>query len=439
MLTYDIKTRQSRSMYEQLYLYIKEDILACRLQPGEKLPSKRSLAEHLQISVITVENAYAQLAAEGYVTPVEKKGYFINRIAQCRPAVSAVRPVPATEAPAPVEYAAEGFPFALWSKTMRAVIAEQGERLLAPLEFNGVYALRKAICDYLYDFRGMCVSEQQIVVGAGTEYLYNLLVQLLGRDKIYAMENPGHSKIYKIYTVNGVSCRPVSLDEKGLSVEELCKTNASVVHISPAHHYPTGTVMPVARRQELLAWAEQGERYILEDDYDSEFRFVGKPIPTIFGMDANNCVVYINTFSKTLAPSIRISYMVLPLPLMERYKAKMQFYSCTVPSLEQYTLAAFISSGGFERHISRMKIRYRKKRDKAICLLRQNMREPFRIREENAGLHFLVTVSSVHGLQELFCLAEKNGIKAVPLSDFNIAEHGKSTLTAVVDYAGLHL
>ncbi|MBQ7288628.1 MAG: PLP-dependent aminotransferase family protein [Clostridia bacterium] len=439
MLTYDLNARGKHSMYEQLYLHIKEDILSCRLTAGEKLPSKRKLAEHLQISVITVENAYAQLAAEGYITPLEKKGYFINQVAPqiARPPKT---PFLSTEQPpSTAGYSAEGFPFALWCRMMRRVIAEQGEQLLAPLEFNGVYALRKAICTYLYDFRGIRVQAGQIIIGAGTEYLYNLLIQLLGRDKVYAVENPGHSKIYKIYTANGVECRPIPLDAQGLSVEQLRTTDASIVHISPAHHYPTGIVMPVARRQELLNWASEAKGYILEDEYDSEFRFVGRPIPTLFEMDAGNRVIYINTFSKTLAPSIRISYMVLPEPLMEQYKEKLRFYACTVPSLEQYTLAAFIRSGGFERHISRMKIRYRKKRDAVIRLMQEALNTPFRIQEKDAGLHFLVTLSASDGMHKLVSLAKERGIRVTPLSKFDIFERQEYAATAVVDYAGYHL
>lgn len=439
MLTYDLNNRQNHSLYEQLYLYIKEDILAHRLQPDEKLPSKRRLADHLQISVVTVENAYAQLAAEGYITPIEKRGYFVNKVPKQIAATPVIRAAPAVKTPTYTGGAAEGFPFALWSKIMRTVIAEQGERLLAPLEFNGVYELRRAISDYLYAYRGILVSEEQIVIGAGAEYLYNLLIQLLGRDRAYAMETPGHNKIYKIYAVNDVHCCPVPLDEKGLSASLLMQTAASVVHISPAHHYPTGIVMPVTRRQELLDWAAKGDRYILEDDYDSEFRFVGKPIPTMFGMDAGGRVIYLNTFSKTLAPSIRISYMVLPLSLMEKYKAKLQFYACTVPSLEQYTLAEFISSGGFERHISRMKTRYRKKRDAVILLLREALGDAMQIREKDAGLHFSVTVAKQQDLNKLFLIAEQYGISITPLESFNILPDLTDALTAVVDYAGFLL
>lgn len=439
MLTYPLQAHRAPSLYEQLYQYIKADILTHRLQPEEKLPSKRRLAEHLQISVITVENAYAQLAAEGYITPIEKRGYFVNRVARQSPAADPVHPAPAHKETAPPPATGEGFPFALWSKWMRSVISEQGEGLLAPLEFNGAYALRKAISDYLYAFRGIRVSEEQIIIGAGTEYLYTLLVQLLGRNKIYAFETPGHSKIHKIYTANDVQCCPVPLDEKGLCAAALYQTPANVLHISPAHHYPTGTVMPVTRRQELLDWAAQGERYILEDDYDSEFRFVGKPIPTMFGMDHSGRVIYLNTFSKTLAPSIRISYMVLPPALMERYKTKLQFYACTVPSLEQYTLAAFIRSGGFERHISRMKIRYRKKRDAVIHLLRQTLGPALKIHEKDAGLHFSVTVEKEEDMQKLFAFAKRYSVRITPLADFDLLPGRADARTAVVDYAGFPL
>ena len=320
MLTYALDKTAGVSLYEQLYRRVKEDILSGRLAAGEKLPSKRALAAHLEVSVITVKNAYEQLMAEGYLTGVEKKGYFVSSVLPPLPS----QPPPVTQdAPEPGERTwfldlvtnsidAEDFPFTVWARLMRQTILEQGTGLLHPTPPQGAWALRRAIADHLRQFRGMAVGAEQIIVGAGTEVLYSLLVQLLGREMTYGVEDPGYGKIARIYRACGASVAAVPLDGDGLSVQELRRSGADVVHISPSHHYPTGRVMPITRRQELLRWAqEKPERIILEDDYDSEFRFVGRPIPTLFSVDDSGQVVYLNTFSKTIAPSIRISFMVL--------------------------------------------------------------------------------------------------------------------------------
>ena len=303
MLTYTFEKNSGISLYEQLYRYIKSDILSGRLTEGEKLPSKRTLATHLEISVITVKNAYEQLAAEGYIYGVEKKGYYVSRVETPLQSGTAA---PLPEVKKEPHYvldlvtnsiSAEYFPFTVWSKAMRQTILEQDKGLLQPMPYNGALVLRRAIADNLQQFRGMTVDPEQIIIGAGTEFLYYLLIQLLGRDRIYAVEDPGYSKIGRIYESNQVPLRRIGLDDAGLSAQELRKSGADVVHISPSHHYPTGIVMPIGRRQELLRWAgEQEGRYILEDDYDSEFRFVGRPIPTMFSADERERVIYLNTF-----------------------------------------------------------------------------------------------------------------------------------------------
>ena len=239
---------------------------------------------------------------------------------------------------------------------MRQTILEEDTELLRSTPYNGAPALRRAIAAHLRQFRAMDVDPEQIIIGAGTELLYTLIIQLLGRDKRYAVEDPGYGKIAKIYQAHQVPLCRVGLDGGGLDITLLRRQPADVVHISPSHHYPTGIVMPITRRQELLRWAaEEPERYILEDDYDSEFRFVGRPIPTLFSVSESQRVIYLNTFSKTIAPSIRISYMILPPRLLARYREKLGFYACTVSSFEQYTLARFLEQGRYEQHLNRMK------------------------------------------------------------------------------------
>ena len=338
MLTYDLTARGRKTMYEYLYEAMKADILSGRLTAGEKLPSKRAFAEHLQVSVKTVENTYEQLLLEGYIRSEEKRGYFVNRLE-----------VKSTATPAYAsfvtrfreeEYLADltanniqydKFPFATWAKIMRQTLTDYDTSLLKTVPFNGVEKLRVAIAEHLYRYRGMQVSPDHIIVGAGTEYLYSRLLQLLGKNAKFGVENPGYRKITKLYEVGGVAWDYVDIDGQGMKVEQLEEKCITVAHVSPEHHFPIGLVMPVGRRQELLRWAaEEPERYIVEDDFDCEFRMVGKPIPSVQSMDRNHRVIYINTFSKTMVPSLRIGYMVLPEKLMERYISTMNFYSCTV-------------------------------------------------------------------------------------------------------------
>lgn len=449
MLTYTFEKSGGVSLYEQLYRHIKSDILSGVLVAGEKLPSKRALAAHLEVSVITVKNAYEQLIAEGYICGVEKRGYYVMRIDQPLTAAPSAMAETIDEPPERQWFmdfvtnstAAEYFPFATWTKLLRQTILEQDTHLLRPTPSTGALELRQAIADYLHQFRGMTVSPRQIIVGAGTETLYTLLIQLLGREKCYAVEDPGYSKIGRIYQSNQVQLRHVALDESGLSCQALRQTDADVVHISPSHHYPTGIVMPVARRHELLRWADEEEgRYILEDDYDSEFRFVGRPIPTLFSDDEHQHVIYLNTFSKTIAPSIRISYMLLPPRLLEDYREKLGFYSCTVSSFEQYTLAEFLSRGHYEQHLNRMRKLYHQKRDAVIdCILSGPLAGRAEIMEQDAGLHFLVRLDTALPDETLRQRAAERGLRLALLSDYY--RHGEDAPhhVLVVNYSGIEL
>ena len=448
MLTYTLTKHTGISLYEQLYRAVKADILSGRLPGGTKLPSKRALAAHLEVSVITVKTAYEQLMAEGYLTGVEKKGYFVSAV---QPPLTAATPPPAA-APQPEERRwfldlvtnsidAEDFPFTVWARLMRRTILEQGTGLLHPTPPQGALALRQAVAAHLRQFRGMDVTPEQIVIGAGTEVLYSLLVQLLGQDRRYAVEDPGYGKIARIYRSNRAAVSFVPLDESGLSVSALRDSRADVVHISPSHHYPTGLVMPIARRQQLLSWAREAPgRCILEDDYDSEFRFVGRPIPTLFSIDEAQRVIYLNTFSKTIAPSIRISYMILPPRLMEVYREKLGFYACTVSGFEQYTLAKFMAQGRYEQHLSRMKARYRQKRDAVIAMLRSSpLADRVEIMEQDAGLHFLVRLDTRLPDAALRSRAAEQGVRLALLSDYYSARSSAPQHIVVVNYSGIDL
>ncbi len=427
MLTYSFENAGAEYLYEYLYKCIKNDILTGTLAPGTRLPSKRSFALNLGVSTITVETAYSQLLAEGYLYSLQRRGYYVENIGNGALAAPSAAPLPAR--PEPTGYFAdfvsnqtepENFPFSVWAKLLREILLDGGAELMRNPPSGGVLLLREAIAEYLKEFRGMHVLPEQIVVGAGTEYLYGLLIQLLGHEKCYAAENPGYRKITKIYRSHGVKCVPVPLDGSGICLRDLEESGADIVHVSPSHHYPTGLVMPVSRRYELLAWASRGEgRYILEDDFDSEFRMTGNPLPTLQSIDATERVIYMNTFTKSLASTIRISYMVLPPRLTERFYAEMSFYSCTVSTFEQFALARFLSEGYFEKHINRMRNLYRRKRDALIRGIEDALPAgAAEISEQEAGLHFLLRVHTALPDDALLRNAERNGLRVSCLSGY---------------------
>ena len=439
MLTYELKKKPGLPLYEALYRCIRQDILDGRLKPGERLPSKRALAEHLELGKITVEAAYAQLLAEGYIRSREKVGYFVEALERPEPTAKPQKPTDPEERKEPVllDLTANGtghFPFTVWSRLQREVILDYDRQLLLPLPNQGIPELRQAIADHLSAFRGMAIDGDNILIGAGTDFLYNLLIQLLGREKSYAVEEPGYGKIRMIYAANGVRCVSVPMDELGVRPEKL--EAAQVLHFSPSHHFPTGLVTPMSRRQELLGWAAKGN-WIIEDDYDSEFRFASHPLPALQSL-APERVIYINSFSKSLAPSIRISYMVLPPQLMAEFRSRLGFYGCTVPSFEQHTLARFLSQGHFEKHINRMRRYYQKRRNLVIdALSRCAFSEKLTILEQDAGLHFLLRVDTDWSDRELTAYLLEQGIRIQALSSFYHASDPGQLHCLVVNYSGL--
>lgn len=446
MLTYDLDKRGNKTMYEYLYELIKEDIADGKLKADEKLPSKRGLSQHLQISVKTVENAYEQLLLEGYIRSEEKRGYYVNKIAVITgSAPSYAAPVKRFQEETyladltanNIQY--DKFPFATWAKVMRETLTDYNTSLLKTVPFNGVLQLREAIADHLNRYRGMQVSADHIIIGAGTEYLYNRLLQLLGPDAKFGVENPGYRKITKIYDENGVNWDYVNIDDKGMKVDELRRKGINVAHVSPEHHFPIGLVMPVARRQELLNWAaEEPGRYIIEDDFDCEFRMQGKPIPSIQSRDRSHRVIYMNTFSKTMVPSLRIGYMVLPEKLMEKYISTMNFYSCTVSGFEQYAMAAFIEKRYFERHIKRLVNDYRGRREKICRMFRESrLSEISTIYQDDAGTHFLLHVKTSLSDVEIKWAVRQKGILINCLSEYCFADADKYHGILVIHYSDM--
>ena len=438
MLTYELKKSPGVPLYEALYRCIRGDILSGALAPGEKLPSKRALAQNLEVSSITVEAAYNQLLSEGYIRSREKVGYFVEAVERhTLPQTPPARQDGEPEKAWLLDLTGNGteqFPFSVWTRLQREVMLDYGEKLLLPMSNRGIPELRQAIADHLAGFRGMRVDPENILVGAGTDFLYNLLIQLLGRDKVYAVEEPGYSKIRKIYAAGGASCVSAPMDGQGVMPGGLGR--AQVLHFSPSHHFPTGLVTPVSRRMELLAWAGE-DKWIIEDDYDSEFRFDAHPKPAMQSLDRQGRVIYMNTFSKSLAPSIRISYMVLPPALMEQFQRRLGFYSGTVPSFEQYTLARFLSRGYFEKHINRMRKFYKNRRNTLVSALEScAFADRLTILEQDAGLHFLLQVDTERSDRELTQALAAAGIRVHALSEY-YHEAVLDRHCLVVNYAGL--
>lgn len=428
MLRYNIELRsEGQPLYEFLYECLREDIQRGVLPAHSKLPSKRELARDNGISVKTVMNAYDQLVLEGYLISREKSGYF----------VAGIEAMPKYH-PEPVEYpkiyveddwfadftannSVYGkFPFSMWRKVMREVLTEYDLELVRRAHFLGVEELREEIAGYLLRSRRMRVSPECVIIGASIEYLYGRLIKLLPEASVYGVENPGYKKIPRIYEEYGLNWKYIDMDEQGISMGSLRESKASVVHVSPDHHYPLGTVMSAARRQELLSWAEEEpERYIIEDDYDCEFRYRARPISPLQVMDRNHRIIYMNTFSKTLAPAIRISYMILPERLMVRYIQTANFYSNTASSCEQYALARFIREGYFERHLSRMKKYYRLQGERLIRLIKQSVLLPLvSVSGGECGTHLLVKVDTSLMDTEIKWAAREQKIHVACLSEF---------------------
>lgn len=347
--------KEKRPVYLQIYNLIRDDILNEILPFNSKLPSIRILAEELTISTITVEHAYALLCDEGYIEARERSGYFVIFRADdgfvSAPTSNIIRRVQPSNH---IETNTD-FPFSVLAKTMRKVISDAGEGMLERSPNLGTLELREAIRTYLAQNRGILADTEQIIIGSGSEHLYTLLVELLGRERVYAIESPSYKKIEQVYKASDVRLEKLPLTLDGIDSATLKNCSADILHISPYRSYPSGVTATASKRHEYLRWAEQGKRYIIEDDFESEFSVLRKPEETLFSHSLRDNVIYMNTFSKTVSPSFRIGYMVLPKALAKEYEEKLGFLSCTVPTYLQLVLAELITNGDFERHINRVR------------------------------------------------------------------------------------
>lgn len=425
MLTFSLEADSSVPLYEQLYLHIRQAIVDDTLTTGTKLPSKRKLGEFLDVSQTTVELAYAQLLAEGYIESLPRKGFYVlpQEELYVRRGSSVIEPLPVKKTyefdlyPSQIDTTA--FPFERWRRHLKQVVSEEHHDLLSLGSVQGDFVLRQEIATYLYHSRGVHCSPEQIVVGSGTEQLLPQLLELLPDTTTFGIEDPGYPLTRQLFAHQRRTFIPIPVDESGVRVDVVEQAAIDALYVTPAHQFPTGTILSVSRRQRLLNWASERQTYVIEDDYDSEFRYSGKPIPSLQSMDQNERVVYLSTFSKSLMPSLRIGYMVLPPPLLNRYRERYRHFTCSVPRFEQHTLAEFMATGDFEKHLNRMRKTYRRKLEIIIAAFKPY--EPIvSITGASAGLHVVLSVQTTKSSEELKRLAEAASIRINAMTDYRI-------------------
>lgn len=446
-LVMELDVHSSRHLYEQIYDYIKKEIREGKLLQGEKLPSTRFMAEYLQISRSTVDLAYEQLLSEGYIESRPYKGFFVCRVEELFRLEQITAPKEEQTDEKPMQYAYDfspnsvelnGFPFGTWKKINKETLIDDRKEMFALGHPQGDYELRSTICHYLHTSRGVNCNPEQIILGAGNDYLLLLLEKILSGRRCVALENPTYKRAYRIFHSFAYEVKTVSMDESGMSVDALRKSGADLAYVMPAHQFPTGIIMPIGRRMELLKWAAQDEeRYLIEDDYDSEFRFRGKPIPSLQASDQNGKVIYIGTFSKAIAPAIRVSYMVLPEKLLACYREKCFFFSSTVSRIDQSILNVFIRDGAFERHLNKMRKIYKNRHDMLLFSCKKYLKN-FKIAGENAGLHLILYYQGEKTEKELLNLAAAKGIRIYGMSETYIGRLPENWQPALIlGYAGL--
>lgn len=430
-LTIHLQTNSKTPLYEQIYRYIKGEIREGRIASGEKLPSTRALSRHLEVSRSTVEMAYEQLLSEGYIEARACRGYYAARLDglyQLTEPDTVKKEKKNSDGKkyefdfTPYGVDLKSFPYNIWRRLSRECLIDDRAELFRLGDPRGEYGLRNAICSYLHQARGVNCSPEQIVVGAGSDYLLMLLAAIMGQGHRVALENPTYRQAYRLFRNLSYEVCTVDADDKGMQMDELDRTGADIAFVMPSHQYPLGIVMPLRRRMELLKWAnEENNRHIIEDDYDSEFRYKGKPIPALQGYDACGKVIYVGTFSKSIAPSIRMSYMVLPEPLLQRYEERCSFISSTVSKVDQIILQKFIEEGYFERHLNKTRALYKNRHDVLLSCLKE-IDADFTVSGENAGVHLLLHFHNGKTEEEMIRSAAEKNVKVYGLSGYYVEQ-----------------
>lgn len=437
MLDYDLSDRGALGLYECLCRHVRDDIVSGVLAPDEKLPSKRQLAAQLGVSLITVETALGQLVAEGYLVAKPRRGYYVARIGRLpqpaarqvqapRQAPRPVRPLVADASRLPVQ--PDPGALALWERSLRGVLSSEPlEEAFAALTPQGLPRLQADIAHLLAHTRGMVVDPSQVVIAAGAQVLYQLVSQLLPRDASFAVEDPGFPRIARTYEAEGRTCVSVPVDREGMAMRQLRESGAALAHVMPSHQFPTGRVMSVARRYELLGWAsERPGRLVVEDDYDCEFRLAGRPIPALASIDATGRVIYLGTFSKGLGPVVRAAYAVLPPALVGRYEKLSSAAAGTMGLVDQLALARMLEGGGYEAHVARYRRQVRVRRDRLCRELAAALGDVASFEEADSGLHMVLGLQLGAGWagreaeaeRALARAAGEHGVGLAPLSSF---------------------
>lgn len=445
-LTISLQPNEKKPMYEQLYEYIRKEIRRGAFLAGDKLPSTRALSAYLQVSRSTVDLAYEQLLSEGYIESRPRRGYFVGELTGL---YELAAPKPARELEgmkgkegcrydfSPNGIDLERFPFRAWRKLAKEVLLDDNKELFCQGDTRGEYSLRETICTYLHQARGVNCTPGQVIVGAGNDYLLLLLGTILGKNHTVAMENPTYKQAYRSFRSLSYEVKAVGMDAAGMLSAELEASGADLAYVMPSHQFPTGVVMPIKRRLELLGWAKRKEgRYLLEDDYDSEFRYKGRPIPALQGYDKDGRVIYLGTFSKSLAPSIRVSYMVLPPALFALYKRNSSHLSSTVSRVDQLMIGRFIREGYYERHLNKMRAAYKAKHDFLLEQLREHLKAG-EVFGENAGVHILVRLRNGMSERKAVSAAREAGVGVYGLSEYLIGGSAPDCAMLVMGYAGL--
>ena len=443
MLMFQLQRSVATPLYKQLYREIKQAIVDGRIAVDTKLPSKRKLAEFLDISQTTVELAYGQLVAEGFIESRARKGFYAQPVEELA-YLDMPQEEPLSAEPHkyqfdfnPAAIDSRSFPFPTWRKLSRDLLDEMNHELLLTGHPQGDETLRQEISRYLFQSRGVVCEADQIIIGSGTEQLMPLLIRLLDKTIVFGFENPGYALTHSIFAHHDRKAVPISIESYGINVGELEASEVDIAYVTPSHQFPTGAVLSATKRAQLLNWAAaKPERYIIEDDYDSEFRYTSRPIPALQSMDVSGRVIYISTFSKSLMPSLRIAYMVLPKRLLRAYRQTFLHYSSSVPRIDQQLVSEFMKQGHFSRHLNRMRKLYKKKLEHLTAVLHPFAPE-VTVSGQQAGMHIVLTVQTSLTENELVECAKRAGIRVFGMGSYDVEGKTVSPPQIILGFGGL--
>ncbi|WP_369899955.1 PLP-dependent aminotransferase family protein [Bacillus manliponensis] len=445
-LTISLQTTSKIPLYMQIYQHIQQEIWNGNIKVGSRLPSHRNLSLQLGVSRNTVECAYQQLIAEGYAESKPKRGLFVSHVDysvqqnENNAGQTTIVPMPTETFRYDFHHGSidtDSFPLSTWRKIMSHSFLQYESELFTNEDPQGEWQLRNEISQYLYKARGVCSTPNQIIIGAGTQQLLSLLIQLFPNHYKYGMENPGFHRVRAVLESYNLPIHPISLHDKGICITDLYKSEANIVYVTPSHQFPFGMIMPLSERMKLLKWANETQGYIIEDDYDGEFRYVGKPIPSLQGLDRNNRVIYAGTFSKSFLPSIRMSYLVLPSDLLRIYKERGIIIKQTVPKIQQLAFSEFMKQGYWERHLNRIRTVYKRKHQRLISAIEDELGQFVRIIGAQSGLHIVLQVHNGMTEKELIQSSAKKNVKVYPLSLYDITGHLQKESYVLLGFGGI--